>query len=163
MAATLLEGPRRQRFAGANGCASCRIRRIDDELPIRAWHHLAIFLFAAPILCDSKLGALSGFLFTPETWAAFQAHGTTVSGFRERQRRTAEQVNPGDIFLYYLVRLSRWCGVLDVASTVYIDSTPISIIPILSSCASRSLRARKKGSGFAKVHRRSVLSCTNAA
>jgi EVE domain len=64
-------------------------------------------------------------LFTPETWSAFQAHGGTVSGFRERQRRTAEQVNPGDLFLCYLVRLSRWCGVLEVASEVYTDSTPI--------------------------------------
>ena len=64
-------------------------------------------------------------LFTPETWAAFQAHGATVSGFRERQRRTAEQVNPGDLFLCYLVRLSRWCGVLEVASKVYTDSAPI--------------------------------------
>jgi hypothetical protein len=43
-------------------------------------------------------------LFTPETWAASQAHGSTVSGFRERQRRTAEQLSPGDVLLCYLVR-----------------------------------------------------------
>src|SRR6266550_1720393 len=64
-------------------------------------------------------------LFTPETWTAFQAHGGDVSGFRERQRRTAEQINPGDIFLCYLVRLSRWCGVLEIVSKVYTDSSPI--------------------------------------
>jgi hypothetical protein len=30
-----------------------------------------------------------------------------------------------DIFLCYLVRLSRWCGVLEVASAVYQDASPI--------------------------------------
>jgi hypothetical protein len=64
-------------------------------------------------------------LFTPETWAAFRAHGATVSGFRKRQRRTAERIQLGDIFLCYLVRLSRWCGVLEVASAVYQDASPI--------------------------------------
>jgi len=47
-------------------------------------------------------------LFTPETWAAFQVHGSNVSGFRWRQRRMAqEEIKVGDIFLCYLVRLSR--------------------------------------------------------
>jgi hypothetical protein len=64
-------------------------------------------------------------LFTPETWAAFRAHGATVSGFRKRQQRTAERIQLGDIFLCYLVRLSRWCGVLEVASAVYQDASPI--------------------------------------
>lgn len=64
-------------------------------------------------------------LFTPETWAAFRQHGATISGFRERQRKTAERVMPGDRFLCYLVRLSRWCGVLEVKSRVFLDSSPI--------------------------------------
>src|SRR5215204_3929111 len=64
-------------------------------------------------------------LFTPETWDAFRKHGATVSGFRERQRKTAERIRPGDRLLCYLVRLSRWCGILEVASGPYIDSSPI--------------------------------------
>lgn len=64
-------------------------------------------------------------LFTPETWAAFRAHGAKISGFRERQRKTAERIVPGDQFLCYLVRLSRWCGILEVKSRVFVDSSPI--------------------------------------
>jgi hypothetical protein len=64
-------------------------------------------------------------LFTPETWSAFRNYGGTISGFRERQRKTAERIQPGDIFLCYLVRVSRWCGVLRVNSTAFTDSTPI--------------------------------------
>lgn len=64
-------------------------------------------------------------LFTPETWDAFRTHGGTVSGFRERQRKTAERVQPGDILLCYVVRLSRWSGLLEVTSTPFIDSAPI--------------------------------------
>ncbi len=64
-------------------------------------------------------------LFTPETWAAFIAHGKSVSGFRERQRRSADRIKPGDVFACYVVRLSRWCGLLRVTSPVYVDSAPI--------------------------------------
>jgi hypothetical protein len=64
-------------------------------------------------------------LFTPETWQSFRAHGSMVSGFRHRQRKAAEQVQVGDIFCCYLVRLSRWCGLLEVASDSYSDASPI--------------------------------------
>ncbi|UGY28192.1 hypothetical protein HU675_0016305 [Bradyrhizobium septentrionale] len=64
-------------------------------------------------------------LFTPETWRSFQVHGSTVSGFRHRQRKAAEQVQVGDIFCCYLVRLSRWCGLLEVTSDSYSDASPI--------------------------------------
>lgn len=65
-------------------------------------------------------------LFTPETWAAFREHGASATGFRERQRRIArERIKPGDIFLCYLVRVSRWCGVLRVASESYMNDAPI--------------------------------------
>jgi hypothetical protein len=65
-------------------------------------------------------------LFTPYTWGRFQEHGASVSGFRPRQRRTAfERVKPGDLFLCYLVKLSRWCGVLEVTSAAFEDNAPI--------------------------------------
>ena len=64
-------------------------------------------------------------LFTPETWEAFRAHGANVSGFRKRQSRAAEKVKVGDLLLCYLVRVSRWCGILQVTSTVYVDEKTI--------------------------------------
>lgn len=65
-------------------------------------------------------------LFTPETWLDFRERGATTTGFRARQWRLAsERVSEGDIFLCYLTRLSRWCGVLQVTSKVYYDNSPI--------------------------------------
>ena len=52
-------------------------------------------------------------------------HGANVSGFQKRQRHAAENIKVGDILLCYLVRVSRWCGVLRIASSVYIDTEPI--------------------------------------
>jgi hypothetical protein len=60
-------------------------------------------------------------LFTPETWKAFREHGAEVTGFRERQRQSAARISPGDVFCCYLVRLSRWCGLLQVVSGPYVD------------------------------------------
>lgn len=69
-------------------------------------------------------------LFTPETWEAFQRNGSTVSGFKRRQRNAAEtNVKRGDVFLCYLVRLSRWCGALEVVSLAFEDSSPIYVDP----------------------------------
>lgn len=68
-------------------------------------------------------------LFTPETWAKFLEHGSTISGFRERQRKTAERLKPGDIFLCYIVKVSRWAGILEVVSEVFEDDAPIFADP----------------------------------
>lgn len=65
-------------------------------------------------------------LFTPETWLAFRETGATITGFRERHRRLAgERITQGDVFLCYLTRLSRWCGVLQAESAAYYDDSPI--------------------------------------
>jgi hypothetical protein len=64
-------------------------------------------------------------LFTPETWQNFRKHGAEISGFRERQTTTAARAKPGDIFLCYLVRLSRWCGALTITSESFRDEKPI--------------------------------------
>ena len=64
-------------------------------------------------------------LFTPETWQAFTDAGAKCTGFRVRQRRIAqERVQPGDLFLCYMTRLSRWCGVLEIESEAFYDETP---------------------------------------
>lgn len=65
-------------------------------------------------------------LFTPETWKAFKEHGADVTGFTASHRSRARNlVRPGDIFVCYMVRLSRWCGLLEVTSEMYEDDTPI--------------------------------------
>lgn len=65
-------------------------------------------------------------LFTPETWKAFREHGASISGFSPAHRSRAKNlVRPGDIFICYLVRLSRWCGVLEVQGEMFEDDTPI--------------------------------------
>jgi EVE domain len=65
-------------------------------------------------------------LFTPYTWTRFKEHGASISGFRPRQRAAAfGRVKRGDILLCYLVKISRWCGSLEVVSDAFEDSMPI--------------------------------------
>lgn len=63
-------------------------------------------------------------LFTPNTWQNFRSNGANVTGFREAQRRSGARVAEGDVFLCYLVGLSRWCGVLTATSKMFEDDTP---------------------------------------
>ncbi len=64
-------------------------------------------------------------LFTGATWQEFVDAGAKVSGFREGRWRTVQRVQPGDYFLCYLTGVSRFIGVLEVASEPYWDETPI--------------------------------------
>lgn len=64
-------------------------------------------------------------LFTGKTWSEFLKAGGKVSGFRERRRKTAEKIKPGDYFICYLTGLSRIIGILEVKSEIYMDHTPI--------------------------------------
>ena len=64
-------------------------------------------------------------LFTGTTWQEFLDAGATVSGFRERRWKTAQQIKPGDYFLCYLTGVSRFIGVLEATSEAYWDETPI--------------------------------------
>ena len=64
-------------------------------------------------------------LFTPETWTRFQAHGSSISGFPTVMKNQAREIEVGDIFICYMVRLSRFCGVLRCESKSFEDHTPI--------------------------------------
>jgi len=66
-------------------------------------------------------------LFTPETYEAFGCSDRTVSGFRESQRPMADKVRVGDKLICYMVRMSRWVGVLDVLEGPFIDRTPLFV------------------------------------
>lgn len=66
-------------------------------------------------------------LFSPETHAAFSRSTRDISGFRMRHRGMAERIQPGDTFVCYLTRLSRWVGLLDVVEGPFIDNKPIFV------------------------------------
>jgi len=55
-------------------------------------------------------------LFTGSTWQEFLDAGSEVSGFRERRRKTVQQIKKGGYLLCYLTGVSRWIGVLEVVS-----------------------------------------------
>jgi hypothetical protein len=64
-------------------------------------------------------------LFTPETFEAFSRSNRNISGFRESQKGMAEKVRVGDKFLCYMVRMSRWIGVLEVLEGPFVDDSPV--------------------------------------
>ena len=64
-------------------------------------------------------------LFSPETYEAFRRSDRTVSGFRERQHSVAGQLKPGDTFVCYMTKLSRWFGLLKIIEGPFIDRTPL--------------------------------------
>ena len=64
-------------------------------------------------------------LFSPETYEAFTQSDRTTSGFRQRQEGAATRIQPGDRFVCYMTKLSRWIGILEVQSRYFIDSAPI--------------------------------------
>jgi hypothetical protein len=64
-------------------------------------------------------------LFTGTTWKEFQAAGSKVSGFREPHWKRAAKIKAGDLFLCYLVGVSRWVGLLEVKGDRYRDEAPI--------------------------------------
>ena len=64
-------------------------------------------------------------LFTPTTWDEFRRAGADVTGFREHNWKRAEKIQPGDIFLCYLVGAKRWVGLLEVTSERHLEKTPI--------------------------------------
>lgn len=66
-------------------------------------------------------------LFSPSTYEAFSASDRTISGFRVRQRNLAVRLRPGDKFICYLTKVSRWVGVLTVESTAFEDHSPIFV------------------------------------
>src|SRR5215813_1727379 len=67
-------------------------------------------------------------LFSPETYEAFTRSSQNISGFRLRHKNVAEKIQPGDLFVCYLTRLSRWVGLLEVVSGPFSDNSPIFVI-----------------------------------
>ncbi len=64
-------------------------------------------------------------LFSPETYEGFARSARDISGFRLRHKKVASKVSPGDIFVCYLTRLSRWFGLLEVLNGPFIDNKAV--------------------------------------
>lgn len=64
-------------------------------------------------------------IFSPQTYEAFGQSDRTVTGFRARREAAAQRVQPGDKFVCYLTKLTRWVGILEVIDGPYRDATPI--------------------------------------
>lgn len=64
-------------------------------------------------------------LFSPETYVAFTESERDVSGFRVRQKNVANQIRPGDRFICYMTKTSRWIGILEITEKYFIDDSPL--------------------------------------
>jgi hypothetical protein len=64
-------------------------------------------------------------LFTGTTWEEFQAAGSRTTGFRQKNWNRASKIQPGDLFLCYVVGVKRWVGLLEVTGPRYKDDSPI--------------------------------------
>ena len=63
-------------------------------------------------------------IFSPETYQRFSVSDRQLAGVKARYRKLASEVEPGDLLIGYVTRLSRWCGLLEVTSEAFEDATP---------------------------------------
>jgi hypothetical protein len=64
-------------------------------------------------------------LFTVESWREFKRHGGHVMGFNQNKSKTVARLQPGDIILCYLSKVSNFVGIMEVAGPSYVDDKPI--------------------------------------
>ena len=69
-----------------------------------------------------KTWVLTGSL---ENFRATRDHGFRVIGAKERRRRLAEQIEPGDRIVFYITRLQAFAGAVRVIREMYEDRTKI--------------------------------------
>ena len=60
-----------------------------------------------------------------ENWGATREHGFRVIGMKERRRNLAEQVEPGDLIVFYITKLQAFGGIVRVTGELYEDRTKI--------------------------------------
>ena len=60
-----------------------------------------------------------------ENFRINRERGFDVLGFKERRRRQAESMRPGDEIIFYVTGVQEFGGIVRVASEMYEDRTPI--------------------------------------
>jgi hypothetical protein len=64
------------------------------------------------------------YLFSPETYQGRLQQKKPLAGVRKSQHSMAKKVVPGDIFICYLTKVSRFVGAYEVKSKCFIDEEP---------------------------------------
>lgn len=64
-------------------------------------------------------------LFSPQTYEAFIKSLKNISGFRKNQLHSAGKIEPGDKFICYMTKLSRWFGVFEIKSECFVNDSPL--------------------------------------
>jgi hypothetical protein len=62
---------------------------------------------------------------SPENFAATAERGFSVIGLKERNRRRAEEIEPGDRIVFYLTKVMRFAGSVLVTGELYEDREKI--------------------------------------
>jgi hypothetical protein len=62
---------------------------------------------------------------SPENFAATQAHSFSVIGLKERRRRQALEIEPGERIVFYLTQVMAFAASALIAGELYEDRTPI--------------------------------------
>lgn len=62
---------------------------------------------------------------SPENFAATRERGFTLIGMKERRRRMAETMLPGDRVVFYLTRVGAFGGSIRLTSDMFEDRTPV--------------------------------------
>ena len=70
----------------------------------------------------AKTWILTGSL---ENFEATREHGFRVIGMKERRRNMAEQVEPGDLIVFYVTKVQAFGGIVRVTGEMYEDRTKI--------------------------------------
>jgi hypothetical protein len=62
---------------------------------------------------------------SPDNFRASREHGFRLIGAKERRRRLAEQIEPGDRICFYLTGVQAFAGLVRVTGELYEDRTPV--------------------------------------
>jgi hypothetical protein len=62
---------------------------------------------------------------SPENFAATRAHGFSVIGLKERRRRQALEIEPGERIVFYLTQVMAFAASALIAGELYEDRAPI--------------------------------------
>jgi hypothetical protein len=62
---------------------------------------------------------------SPENFAATRAHSFSVIGLKERRRRQALEIEPGERIVFYLTQVMAFAASALIAGELYEDRTPI--------------------------------------
>jgi EVE domain len=62
---------------------------------------------------------------SPENFAATRERGFRLIGMKERRRRQAMEMEPGDRIVFYLTRVGRFAGSVRIASDMFEDREPV--------------------------------------